>query len=490
MIETNKKSLKLNKCNSRNQIYIPDQNQYTEKLQNSKEAFRLLFEQSVDGIIIIVDNKVVMANPAFCDIYGAAIDDILGCDIMEFVHPKYREIAKKRILKILQEGRDIETGSAVYKGLTADGDPIWVEVSTKSIEWGGRPGLQSIVRDITHRKNAEQALKESEGKFRDLAELLPETIFLTDERGNLTFVNQAGLNAFGYSEEEYKNGFNVVQALTYEDRDRALENISKMSNNNLTVGREYTALRKDGSKFPVMVYVNPIMKNGKQAGMRGILVDISERKEAEKKIEKTLMEKKVLLRELKHRVNNNLQLLKSMISMWVMETDDDAIKDALQEVEGLITTMALVHTEAQFDEGAKGIRLLDFLENLVKGITGVKAHSKLKITYSIEGDEILLDLDQMNPLALISNEIMVNALKHAFNGRENGHISISVKENCEIVKISIKDDGVGISPDIDLNKPDGFGLELVQNLVDQLKGKMKIIVDEGTNIIIEFPKGG
>jgi PAS domain S-box-containing protein len=490
MVESDKNLSRFQPGRSPNQIYIPNLNQYTEKLQNSKEAFRLLFEQSVDGIIIIVDSKIVMANPAFCEIYGTTIDDIIGRGIMEFIHPDNRELAKKRIVKLLKGGTGYESKSAIYQGFNTDGELIWVEVSSKPIEWGGRPALQSIVRDITERKHAEQALKESEEKFRDLAELLPETIFLTDEKGNLTFVNRAGLEAFGYTVDEYKNGFNVIQALAYEDRDRALENISKLSKNEPTIGREYMALRKDGTKFPVIVYANSVIKEGNRVGMRGILVDITERKQAERQIEKTLLEKKILLRELKHRVNNNLQLLKSMISMWVMETDDDSVKEALQEVEGLITTMALVHTEAQFDEGAKGIRLQEFLRNLTKGIIGVKAHSKLNITCSIEGDEVWLGIDQMNPLALISNEIMVNSIKHAFNGQSNGYISISLKKIDNIIKLSIKDNGIGISPEIDLKKPDTFGLELVQNLVEQLNGKLKMIVDNGTNIIIEFPKGG
>jgi len=490
MLESNKKPPELGTDGKFNQIYIPDLNQYTEKLQNSKEAFRLLFEQSVDGIIIIVDGKIVMANPAFCEIYGATIDDVIGCDLMELVHPDFRDIAKRRIMKLHNSGSDIEPKSAVYQGLNADGGTIWVEVSTKVMEWGGHPALQSIVRDITERKYAEEALKESEEKFRDLAELLPETIFLTDEKGNLTYVNRAGLEAFGYTEEDYKKGFNVIQALAHEDRDRALEYIANLSNDGATFGREYTALRKDGSKFPVVVYTNPITKDGQRAGMRGILVDITERKEAEERIQKTLMEKKLLLRELKHRVNNNLQLLKSMISMWVMESEDDSVKEALQEVEGLITTMALVHTEAQFDEGTKGIRLREFLHSLAQGIIGVKAHSKFDISCSIEGDEVWLNIDQMNPLALISNELIINALKHAFKGRDHGHISISLRKKCNIIKLSIKDDGIGISPEIDLKKPDTFGLELVQNLVDQLNGKIKMIVDKGTNIIIEFSKGG
>ena len=120
MIESNKKSPKLQNSGKINQIYIPDLNQYTEKLQNSKEAFRLLFEQSVDGIIIIVDGKIEMANPAFCNIYGATIDEIIGCDPLKLVHPDYIEIAKKRIGKFLHGEIDVDPNSAFYKGLNAD----------------------------------------------------------------------------------------------------------------------------------------------------------------------------------------------------------------------------------------------------------------------------------------------------------------------------------------------------------------------------------
>jgi PAS domain S-box-containing protein len=355
----------------------------------------------------------------------------------------------------------------------------------------------AAIKQIAHlyalsvfRLRAEIALRESEEKFRDLANLLPETIFLANEEGMLTFVNQAGLEAFGYNEKDVKNGFNMLWALVPEDRDRGFENISKLSQNGPTKGNEYMAQRKDGSTFPVVIYANIVQREGYTAGMRGIVVDITERKQAEEQIQMALSEKKLLLSELKHRVNNNLQLLMSMVNMWVMEAETDEAQDALHEVEGLISAMALVHTEAQLDGTAKKIQLKKFLIELANGIIKIRSHRNLEVTHTVNGDEVWLDIDQANPVSLIANELLLNALKHAFNGREKGHIDVLVKDKEDSVNLSIKDNGVGISKEVDLNKPGSLGLDLINNMVEQLNGKITINVENGTNIEIEFPKGG
>jgi PAS domain S-box-containing protein len=352
------------------------------------------------------------------------------------------------------------------------------------------------IRQIAHlyalaiyRMRAEGQLRESEEKFRELAELLPETIFLANEEGMLTFVNQAGLHAFGYRKEDMVSGFNILEALSPEDRARGLENIGLLFSDNKAPGTEYMAQRKDGSTFPVVIYANPVIRGGRPAGLRGIVVDITHRKQAQEQIERALSEKKLLLSELKHRVNNNLQLLMSMVNMWVLEAESEEAKDALHEVEGLISAMALVHSEAQIDGTAKRIQLKKFLKELASGIIKIRSHRDLEVTHSVEGDEVWLELDQANPVSLIANELLLNALKHAFIGRDSGHIKVSLKDKDDKVNISIKDNGVGISKDVDLKKPDSLGLDLINNMVEQLNGKMDIIVKDGTLIEIEFPKG-
>jgi len=280
-----------------------------------------------------------------------------------------------------------------------------------------------------------------------------------------------------------------LDAFSPEERQRLLENIALLFTDSKDPGTEYLAQRKDGSIFPVVIYANPVIRDGKPSGLRGIVVDITQRKQAEEQIERALSEKKLLLSELKHRVNNNLQLLMSMVNMWVLESESEEAKDALHEVEGLISAMALVHSEAQIDGSAERIQLKKFLTELANGIIKIRSHRDLEVTHSVEGDEVWLDLDQANPVSLIANELLLNALKHAFIGRVSGHITISLKNKDDAVNLSIKDNGVGISKEVDLKKPDSLGLDLIKNMVEQLNGKMDIIIKDGTLIEIEFPKG-
>jgi len=131
------------------------------------------------------------------------------------------------------------------------------------------------------RKRADQAVRESEKKFRDLAALLPQVVYETDARGNLTFVNRKGLDAFGYTQEDFAKGLNTLQMLVPEDHPKAREAFQRTLHGEEARGHEYTALRKDGSTFPVALYSSPIIHEGEPAGLRGIIVDISEHKQAE-----------------------------------------------------------------------------------------------------------------------------------------------------------------------------------------------------------------
>jgi len=132
------------------------------------------------------------------------------------------------------------------------------------------------------RNDAIISLRESEEKFREMANLLPQVVFETDINGVLTFANEQTFKIFGYSQEKIAHGFNVLQAIIPEDRERAKENIHNILYGKNMGSPGYTAIKKDGSKFPILIYSNPIMKNNKPVGMRGIIVDITERMQQEK----------------------------------------------------------------------------------------------------------------------------------------------------------------------------------------------------------------
>jgi len=158
----------------------------------------------------------------------------------------------------------------------------WYRCIDKAIEWpSGKHVRFEMAIDITEYKKTEKALKESEKKYRELADLLPQTVFEFDERGNFTFANRKGFESFGYTLEDFKKGLNVLQMFIPKDRERAKKNIQRKLSGEKFGGSEYTALRKDGSTFPVIIYSSPIIRENKPAGLRGFVIDITEQKQME-----------------------------------------------------------------------------------------------------------------------------------------------------------------------------------------------------------------
>jgi len=145
--------------------------------------------------------------------------------------------------------------------------------------------LTHTLKDITEGKNAEEELREREERFRELAELLPQIVFEIDERGNFTFANRWGLEVSGYTQEDIDRGLNALQVFIAEDRDRVKKNIQRILSQERLDGNEYTVLRKDGSTFPVIIYSSPIIHEKKPVGLRGIGIDITERRRAEKTLQ-------------------------------------------------------------------------------------------------------------------------------------------------------------------------------------------------------------
>jgi PAS domain S-box-containing protein len=165
-----------------------------------------------------------------------------------------------------------------------DGELRWIYSIGKAV-FDGNGVLTRIigtVQDVTERKNFEISLRLSEERFSDLVQLLPETVFEADRKGRITFVNQAGLQRFGYSREDIDGGIYVIQIIAPEDHQRAFENIERIMKGERSGLNEYTALKKDGTPFPVLVHSSLIVRDGKPEGLRGFLVDISERRLAEK----------------------------------------------------------------------------------------------------------------------------------------------------------------------------------------------------------------
>jgi two-component sensor histidine kinase len=216
--------------------------------------------------------------------------------------------------------------------------------------------------------------------------------------------------------------------------------------------------------------------------------DITETKRAEERLMASLDEKEVLLREIHHRVKNNLQLTASLVDLTRMRTRDEGTGSTLTDLMMKIQTMAQIHTKLyeskQFDRIDMGSQVREQLAAL----SNIYSDKKGEITAILNFPEIFMPIDQAIPCALVINEILSNVYKHAFRGREKGTVKITGSVEDGRVRIAIRDDGVGMPAGFDISRASSLGLKLVRNLVaQQLRGTLEIKRDHGTEVIVELP---
>lgn len=250
----------------------------------SESKYRKLVENSLQGIAIIQGPppKFVFANSAMREIFGYSPKEMIDLSpeqIAENVHPDDRETFFDRFRRRM-EGKDVES-TYEFRGFRKDGTMRWVEVCANLIEYNGRSAVQGVFLDITERKKIEDVLRRSEERFRSLADSLPEIVFETDINGQLTYANKRAFEITGYTMEDFVKGICAFDLFGQEDKLRAMGNFGNALANKPSDNVEYTFVRKDSSSFPALIETSPIVVAGKTLGLRGLAIDVTERKKAE-----------------------------------------------------------------------------------------------------------------------------------------------------------------------------------------------------------------
>ena len=336
-------------------------------------------------------------------------------------------------------------------------------------------------------------LQESEEKFRSISSGALDGIAMIDSDGKVSFWNQAAERMFGYSSEELL-GKSLHLMLTprryHDDYQKAFSAFQK-SGAGEAVGKtlELTALRKDGSEFPVELSVSALRLQNQWHAV-GIIRDITERKQAEEKIKTSLKEKELLLKEIHHRVKNNMQVISSILSLQSSSLEDEKAVSVFMQCQDRIKSMAIVHEKLYQSENLSEISFQSYTNTLAETIFRSYSEKAEKISLKLDVEDILLDVDTVIPIGLILNELVTNSLKHAFEGQEKGEIKITFREIGEDkLELKVGDNGTGIPEGFDLRNTDSLGLKLVFLLAEeQLKGKVDVNRNDGTEFQIIFQK--
>ncbi|HEY7726348.1 MAG TPA: histidine kinase dimerization/phosphoacceptor domain -containing protein [Anaeromyxobacteraceae bacterium] len=322
--------------------------------------------------------------------------------------------------------------------------------------------------------------------FYAVVEAMPAGILMVDGRGLIALVNAQIEALFGYSRKELVH--HPVEMLL-PDRFRAGHTSLRTAFHGapqarpMGAGRDLFGRRKDGTEVPVEIGLNPIA-TGLGTYVLATVVDITERRRAAARLESSLREKETLLREVHHRVKNNLQVISSLLGMQARAVVSN--RAALSESQDRVHAIALAH-ELLYQAGDLGrVDLGAYLEALAHQLLAAWAPPGGGVSLRVEAEEARMPLDVAVPCGLIVSELVTNALKHAFPG---GRGTVVVRTACEAggrVAVSVSDDGVGIPPGESEDRAGHLGLDLVRTLARQLRANLAVTGPPGTTVRLDF----
>jgi PAS domain S-box-containing protein len=250
-----------------------------DALRQSEEKYRLVVENAAEAIVVIQGGRIMFANLQAARMTDQTQKELVDRSFIEFIHPEDRDLVVERHRRRLA-GEQVPS-TYDFRIVAPARGTLWVEVAVVSVTWEGQPATLNFLSNVTERRATEVALRESERRFRELAELMPQTVFEVDAGGRLTFVNQGAFDQFGYGPEDLARGLIAFDLVAPEERDRAVANARKVLSGQNIGQNEYLFKRRDGTAFPAILHSNPIQRDGQIVGLRGFIIDITERKRAE-----------------------------------------------------------------------------------------------------------------------------------------------------------------------------------------------------------------
>ncbi|MFP5260180.1 MAG: PAS domain S-box protein [Acidobacteriota bacterium] len=588
-----------------------------KELLQSEERYRLVVENAPDAILIHDGTRFFYANAEAAKLFGAdAPDRIVGREVMDFVHEDSRASVAERIKQIMDKSVPAHLREQRY--LRLDKTPIDVEVAAVPLALDGAPGALVFLRDISARKAAERGLRESEAKYRLLADNAHDLIYTIDPSLRLTYISPSVRKLLGFTVSEAlaksldaamtpdsaarlredlrrmiaadpagRNSPHMLDLEMYrkddstvwveaamraifdaDDRCRGFVGVSRdigerrRAEEALRMSRQFTALILEAIPDPVFVkddkhrfvqvnealsailgqpasaiigktdedFVPPdeaavfverdklVLETGQTdlyeerltdsqgqvhtlvtrkglfvdpQGNRfivGVIRDVTSDKHREQQLRESLLEKEVLLKEVHHRVKNNLQIISSLLFLQKENISDPAIQDCFEESRNRIASMALIHEELYRSGDLARVDLKEYLERLAPKVVQSLRGSK-SIGFALNLAECRVSVDKAIPFGLAINELLTNAVKHGFAGRDAGNIRVSMTCEEGLIRAVVEDDGAGLPEGFHPDSVRTLGMQLVVQLIRQLRGALTFgSSPQGAVFRLSFPE--
>jgi PAS domain S-box-containing protein len=336
-----------------------------------------------------------------------------------------------------------------------------------------------------------QQLAIAEARYRALVEQIPAVTFMASLEGGLSdvYVSPQIEALLGFSQEEWMSD-PVLWFRQLHPDDRELWN-REFSRGCATGGpfrAECRFMTKTGGEVWVHGEARLIPdESGRPVLLQGVAFDITESKRAEEIVKSSLREKELLLKEIHHRVKNNLQITSSLLRLQAGKIPDPGVRQLLRESQDRIRSMALVHDMLYRSQDLARVDFGSYVRTLVlQLVRSYNASGRVRAVVDLE--PVVFGVDLAVPCGLIINELVANALKHAFPGERVGELRVGMSAGPDQYVLSVRDNGVGLPPETDYLHTETLGLQLVNMLTEQIGGHLTLERTTGTEFVVRFPR--
>lgn len=354
-------------------------------------------------------------------------------------------------------------------------------------------GVCYVAVNIDKEKSAFASLAQNEERFRELAEHIHQIFWIASADGKeILYISPGFERIFDITcEYLYQHPKSWLDCVHPDDREYVKSALVKqIQQPDSKYDIEYRIQRRDG--LIRWIHAQAFLVRNQEGVIyrfAGIAEDITNRKLAEQQIQASLQEKEILLKEIHHRVKNNLQIISSLLNLQAAYIKDAQALSCFKESQSRVRTIAFIHEQLYQSNNLSQINFAEYLQNLVGNLFRTYGVNSSHISYQINVEDVFLSVDIAIPCALIINELVSNCLKYAFPSGKSGEIYIALvpkSNNKNLWQLTLGDNGVGFSSNIDLNQPKSLGLKLVNTLTKQLKGSLKLNLEDVTEFQIEF----
>lgn len=446
-----------------------------------------LIDHSLNAIISTTEDGIIRTwNLGAERIFRLSYEEAIGQHISFIFMPDQQEVFEERILKPLQDEEQMEADLVLLNGENATVQVHALFSLLKDIN-GKTQGVVGYYLDNSLKLKTERSLKETEAKFSALFRDAATGIIISDLEGKIADCNVAFERILNIEKSEAVGKTIQEFYLPGEDKEEAALMTQCEDGDRTSYQIDRQLKTADGRMIWGRITTSMILgEDDKNHFIVRMLEDITQQKENTEFIEKSLEEKQVLLREIHHRVKNNLQVIQSLLRMQGRESKGSSFEPLLRESQNRIRSIALIHEQLYRQDDFAEIDFADYLNLLLRQVFRTFEMGTTRISSRIEFRDIYLSLTKAIPCALIVNELVTNSIKYAFKGKDAGVISISAEKKDGLLSFTIHDDGCGFCDEMNIDASETLGLKIVRTLTRQIGGTMDICGKEGAKFKLTF----